>query len=142
MKIVISMGNGWSSNYLVLDAQHAPLAAGLLANGALYTSDGQTGDGAHYKLDKQSSLSITYTNDAQFEELPAAVYEARKQAEEASSARWNEKRPVEREAPRRRAAEAARYRAGPAGDAAAGRHVHGRGGCRAGELGRRRGGVT
>lgn len=92
MKIVISFGNGWSSNYLVLDAQHAPLAAGLLANGTLYTSDGQTGDGAHYKLDKQSSLSITYANDAQFEELPAAVYEARKQAEEASSARWNEKR--------------------------------------------------
>jgi hypothetical protein len=90
MKIVIDFGGGWSSRSLVLDGEHAGVAALLLANGRLYESDGDTPDGKHYKLDRKADLSITYATEAQFDELPETVREARKQAEEANSARWKE----------------------------------------------------
>ena len=90
MKIVINLGGGWSSRYLVVDAAHAAVAATLLAHGRLYESDGDTPDGKHYTLDRKAELSITYATDAQFDELPEAVIAARKQYEDANSARWKE----------------------------------------------------
>lgn len=87
MKILINVGK-WSSMYIVLPAEHAPLAAGLLANASLYEDNGSTTDGKHYKLCKDGELSIAYGQDSQFEALPQAIIDARKSAEEASSARW------------------------------------------------------
>ena len=90
MKVVITLGSGWNQHYLVIDAAHAAVAATLLAHGRLYESDGDTPDGKHYKLDRQADLSITYATDAQFDELPEAVIEVRKQYDEANTARWKE----------------------------------------------------
>ena len=88
MKVVITLGSGWNQHHLVIDAAHAAVAATLLAHGRLYESDGDTPDGKHYKLDRKAELSITYATDAQFDELPEAVIAARKQYEDANSARW------------------------------------------------------
>lgn len=87
MKILINSG-GWSSRYIVLPVEHAALAAGLLAHATLYEDDGSTPEGKHYKLTKDSELSISYAQDNQFEALPASVVAARKEAAEASQARW------------------------------------------------------
>ena len=98
MKILINVGK-WGSLYIVLPVEHAPLAAGLLANATIYEDDGTTSDGKHYKLSKDGELSIAYAHDNQFEALPQAILDARKNAEEASSARWkaeDEKRELQK----------------------------------------------
>jgi hypothetical protein len=90
MKIVINTGSNWSSRYIVLDSKHAALAAEILAHAVICEDDGSTPDGKHYKLDREAALTITYASDAQFGDLPESVYAARKQAEDANSARWKE----------------------------------------------------
>lgn len=90
MKIVINTGSSWGNRYIVLDSQHAALAAEILARAVICEDDGSTPDGKHYKVDREAELTITYASDAQFGELPESVYAARKQAEEANSARWKE----------------------------------------------------
>ncbi len=90
MKIVINTGSSWSSRYIVLDSKHAALAAEILANAVICESDGSTPEGKHYKLDRDAELTITYASDKQFGDLPESVYAARKEAEEANSARWKE----------------------------------------------------
>lgn len=98
MKILINVGK-WGSLYIVLPVEHAPLAAGLLANATIYEDDGTTSDGKHYKLSKDGELSIAYAQDNQFEALPQAILDARQKAEEASSARWkaeNDKRELQK----------------------------------------------
>lgn len=90
MKIVINTGSNWSSRYIVLDSKHAALAAEILAHAVICEDDGSTPDGKHYKVDREAALTITYASDAQFGDLPESVYAARKQAEDANSARWKE----------------------------------------------------
>lgn len=100
MKIVISTGDGWSSRYIVLDAEHAGLAAQMLASARVYEADGDTPDGCHYKLDRKSALNVTYATNAQFDELPEAVVVARKSEADANQARWkaeNRTREIEKE---------------------------------------------
>lgn len=90
MKIVINTGSDWNARYIVLDSRHAALAAELMAHAVICEGDGTTPDGKHYKLDRDAALTITYANDKQFGDLPEEVYAARKQAEEANSARYKE----------------------------------------------------
>ena len=100
MKIVISTGDGWSSRYIVLDAEHAGLAAQMLASARVYEADGDTPNGRHYKLDRKSALNVTYATNAQFDELPEAVVVARKSEADANQARWkaeNRTREIEKE---------------------------------------------
>lgn len=90
MKIVITTGSNWNNRHIVLDSAHAALAAQLLAHAVICEDDGTTPDGKHYKVDRDAALTITYAGDAQFGDLPESVYAARKQAEDANSARWKE----------------------------------------------------
>ena len=89
MKIKITIG-GNDRLALVLSAEHAALAAGLLANATVYEREGYYSTSGWKTA--EVGVQINYTDGADLEPTHPKAAEAQKQYSEANSARWEEHR--------------------------------------------------
>ncbi|WP_312237346.1 hypothetical protein [Stenotrophomonas sp.] len=85
MKIKISIGDS-HSNVIVLDAEHAGIAAQLLAHATIYKRTGYYSDDGWEKSGDE--LRIGYTDDKTLEPLDPKIVEAQERARKADSEKY------------------------------------------------------
>lgn len=84
MKIKISIGD--NNNVIVLDAEHAGIAAQLLTHAKVYKKKGWHSEDGYER--SEDELRISYTDDKTIEPLDPKILEANERARESNSQRW------------------------------------------------------
>lgn len=84
MKIKISIGD--NNNVIVLDAEHAGIAAQLLTHAKVYKKKGWHSEDGYER--SEDELRISYTDEKTIEPLDPKILEANERARQSDSKRW------------------------------------------------------